>query len=54
MRSRPFAALRRALVPALLLTGSAVVPVAAQTRPVPNPQLASKEINAKVDALLGR
>ncbi len=52
MRSRRFAALRRALVPALLLTGSAVLPVAAQTRPVPNPQLASKEINAKVDALL--
>jgi beta-glucosidase len=52
MRSRRFAALRRALVPALLLTGSAVLAVTAQTRPVPNPQLASKEINAKVDALL--
>jgi beta-glucosidase len=43
------------LVSVLILTGSAVLPVAGQTgqaRPVPNQQLASKELNAKVDALL--
>lgn len=55
MRTRSFASLRRALVSALLLSTSAVLPVPAQTaqpRPVPNQQLASKELNAKVDALL--
>jgi beta-glucosidase len=36
----------------LLLTGLASLPSAAQTRPVPNPQLASKDLNARVDALL--
>ncbi len=36
----------------LLLAGAVTVPVASQTRPAPNPQLASKEINTRVDALL--
>jgi len=37
----------------LLVSASvALHPVAAQTRPAPNPQLASKELNARVDALL--
>jgi beta-glucosidase len=36
----------------LLLTGLASLPVAAQTTPVPNPQLVSKELNARVEALL--
>ncbi|HEY2857437.1 MAG TPA: glycoside hydrolase family 3 N-terminal domain-containing protein, partial [Terracidiphilus sp.] len=35
-----------------LIAVSASLPAAAQTRPVPNAQLASKELNAKVDALL--
>jgi len=41
-------------LPCLLLftTGLACLPIAAQSRPVPNPQLASKELNARVDALL--
>lgn len=34
------------------LTGLAALPSDAQTRPVPNSQLASKELNARVDALL--
>lgn len=48
---------RRSLVPvrtlltAFLLTGSAILP-SQQARLVPNQQLASKELNAKVDALL--
>jgi beta-glucosidase len=50
MTSRSFASLRRAFVSVLLLTGFVALP--AQTRPVPNPQLASKELNARVDALL--
>src|SRR5208283_5437256 len=36
----------------LLLAGFAWLPSTAQTRPVPNPQLASKEVNARVEALL--
>src|SRR5271157_4865902 len=36
----------------LFMTGPAWFPVAAQSRPVPNPQLASKDLNARVDALL--
>jgi beta-glucosidase len=36
----------------LFMTGFAWLSVAAQPRPVPNPQLASKELNARVDALL--
>ena len=39
----------RLLFPFLLLTGLAALPAAAQTRPVPNPQLASKELNARVE-----
>jgi beta-glucosidase len=39
-------------MPVLLLTGLAWLPGAAQTRPIPNPQLASKEINSRVEALL--
>lgn len=55
MRTRSRITLRRALVSALLLTTSAALPLPAQTtpsRPVPNKQLASRELNAKVDALL--
>jgi len=40
------------LLPLLLLSGISRLTAAAQTRPVPNPQLASKELNARVDALL--
>jgi beta-glucosidase len=36
----------------LLLACPAWFPACAQTKPVPNPQLASKELNARVDALL--
>jgi beta-glucosidase len=36
----------------LLLAGLDALPSAAQAKPVPNPQLASKELNARVDALL--
>lgn len=36
----------------LLLACAALHPGLAQSRPVPNPQLASKELNARVDALL--
>jgi beta-glucosidase len=42
----------RILLPLLLLTGLDWFPGAAQTRPVPNPQLASKELNARVETLL--
>jgi beta-glucosidase len=42
----------RKLLSILLLAGLAGIPAAAQTRPVPNPQLASKELNARVEALL--
>jgi beta-glucosidase len=51
MRTRSLFSLRRALV-SLLLSGSFAVSATAQDKPVPNPQLASPEINAKVDALL--
>src|SRR5580658_2107470 len=36
----------------LLLAGFASLNSTAQTRPVPNPQLASKELNQRVDSLL--
>jgi beta-glucosidase len=41
-------------LPCLLLiaTGLTLLPAVAQSRPVPNPQLASKDLNARVDALL--
>jgi beta-glucosidase len=55
MKSRGFVSLCRAFVSALLLIALAAPSSpaqAAQTRLVPNPQLASKELNAKVDALL--
>jgi beta-glucosidase len=51
MRTRSLFSLRRALV-SVLLSGSFAVFATAQDKPVPNPQLASPEINAKVDALL--
>ena len=35
-----------------LFAGFCLIQAAAQTRPVPNPQLASKELNARVEALL--
>jgi beta-glucosidase len=40
------------LLPLLLLAGLAGQPASAQSRPVPNAQLASKELNARVEALL--
>jgi beta-glucosidase len=40
------------LLSLLLLAGSGWLSAAAQTSPVPNPQLASKEVNARVEALL--
>ncbi len=40
------------LIPVLLLAGIAFLPAAGQTRPVPNDQLASKELNERVDTLL--
>ncbi len=40
------------LLPLLLLLGAGCFSAAAQTRPVPNRQLASKELNARVEALL--
>lgn len=43
---------RLLLVPVFLLACSGSLPVAAQSRPVPNAQLASKELNARVEALL--
>jgi beta-glucosidase len=51
MKSASFRPLR-ILLPLLLLTTLAVLCAAAQSRPVPNPQLASKELNARVEALL--
>ena len=36
----------------LCAAGPLGIPASAQTRPVPNPQLASKELNARVEALL--
>jgi len=42
------------LFPLLLLTGLAALPATAQTRPVPNPQLASRELNERVNALLSK
>ena len=51
MRTRSVVRLHKAIVP-LLVAASAWIPAAAQSRPVPNPQLASRELNAKVDALL--
>jgi beta-glucosidase len=42
----------RNLLPLLLLPGVAVLTASAQTRPVPNAQLASPALNARVDALL--
>jgi beta-glucosidase len=41
-----------ALLPLVLLAGTVWFSAAAQTSPVPNPQLASKEVNARVEALL--
>jgi len=40
------------ILPLLLLTGVACLSSAAQSRPVPNSQLASRELNARVEALL--
>jgi beta-glucosidase len=40
------------LLPLLLLASLAGLAAAAQTHPVPNPQLASKELNARVESLL--
>ena len=40
------------ILPLLLLMGIALIPASAQTVPTPNPQLASKEVNARVEALL--
>ena len=42
----------RILLPLLLLADFAVLPAAAQSRPIPNPQLASPELNARVESLL--
>jgi beta-glucosidase len=42
----------RSLLPLLILPGVAVLAIPAQTRPVPNPQLASSALNARVEALL--
>jgi beta-glucosidase len=42
----------RNLLPLLLLAGLGWLSAAAQTGPIPNPQLASKELNARVEALL--
>ncbi len=51
MRTRSLFSLRRALV-SLLLSSTVALSAVAQGKAVPNPQLASPEINAKVDALL--
>ena len=40
------------ILPLVLLCGCSWFSAAAQTSPVPNPQLASKEVNARVEALL--
>lgn len=42
----------RILLLVLISAGGFCLPASAQTRPVPNPQLASKELNARVEALL--
>ena len=42
----------RLLLPFLMLAGFVCLSAAAQTRPVPNPQLASRELNTRVEALL--
>jgi beta-glucosidase len=42
----------RLLLPLLLAAGFGSFPAAAQTTPIPNSQLASKELNSRVDALL--
>jgi beta-glucosidase len=54
MKTTAFRPFLRLLFPLLLLTGLAGLLATAQTRPVPNPQLASKELNARVDALLSK
>ncbi|MGA3045794.1 MAG: beta-glucosidase BglX [Terracidiphilus sp.] len=51
MKSFSFDPLRN-LFALLFLVGTACIPGTAQTKPIPNPQLASKELNARVDALL--
>ena len=51
MKLCPFDSLR-SLFAVLFLMGSACMPGNSQIKPVPNPQLASKELNARVDALL--
>ena len=51
MNARPFVSIRRAIL-SLLIASCVSFSGPAQTRPVPNPELASKELNAKVDALL--
>src|ERR1035438_563807 len=40
------------LLAILFIAASVSLPASAQTRPVPNAQLASKELNARVEALL--
>ena len=40
------------LIPVLLLAGIALLPAVGQTKPVPNAQLASKDLNERVDTLL--
>ena len=40
------------LLPLVLLAGLGWYSAAGQTSPVPNPQLASKEVNVRVEALL--
>jgi beta-glucosidase len=45
---RPF----RTLLPLLLLAGLSVLPSAAQSKQAPNPQLAAKDLNEHVEALL--
>ena len=42
----------RTLLSLMMLAGLGWLSAAAQTKPVPNPQLASKELNARVEALL--
>ena len=44
----------RLLIPVLLLAGPGWIPAGAQNRPAPNPQLASKDINVRVESLLKR
>jgi hypothetical protein len=53
-RAMTFSSIRPlyALLPLVLLAGPGWYSAAAQTSPVPNPQLASKEVNARVEALL--